>query len=30
LWEAPTAMPVDDKIYRWDEDTTSWVEVTQE
>jgi len=30
LWEAPTPMPVDDKIYRWDEDTTSWVEVTQE
>ena len=30
LWEAPTAMPVDDKFYRWDEDTTSWVEVTQE
>jgi hypothetical protein len=30
LWEAPTPMPVDDKIYRWDEDTTSWVEVTIE
>jgi hypothetical protein len=30
LWEAPTAMPVDDKFYRWDEDTTSWVELTQE
>ncbi len=30
LWEAPTAMPVDDKFYRWDEATTSWVEVTQE
>jgi hypothetical protein len=27
LWEAPTAMPVDDKFYRWDEDTTSWVEI---
>jgi hypothetical protein len=26
-WEAPTPMPVDDKFYRWDEDTTSWVEV---
>jgi hypothetical protein len=30
LWEAPTAMPVDDKLYSWDEATTSWVEVTQE
>ena len=30
LWEAPTAMPVDDKIYRWDEETTSWVELTLE
>ena len=27
LWEAPTARPDDDKIYNWDEDTTSWVEV---
>jgi hypothetical protein len=27
LWQAPTAMPVDDKFYRWDEDTTSWVEI---
>ena len=27
LWEAPTPMPVDDKFYRWDEDTTAWVEV---
>ena len=26
-WEAPTPMPTDDKVYRWDEDTTSWVEV---
>jgi hypothetical protein len=30
LWEAPTPMPVDDKIYRWDEETTSWVELTLE
>ena len=30
LWEAPTAMPVDDKFYRWDEETTSWVELTLE
>jgi hypothetical protein len=27
FWNAPTPMPVDDKFYRWDEDTTSWVEV---
>jgi hypothetical protein len=26
-WQAPTPMPTDDKFYRWDEDTTSWVEV---
>ena len=26
-WEAPVAMPTDDKMYTWDEDTTSWVEV---
>jgi len=25
-WEAPTPMPTDDKLYRWDEATTSWVE----
>lgn len=30
LWQAPVAMPTDDKIYTWNEDTTSWVElVTQ-
>lgn len=28
LWEAPTPMPVDDKIYSWNEDSLSWVEVT--
>ena len=27
LWEAPTPCPQDGKIYRWDEPTTSWVEV---
>lgn len=27
LWEAPVEKPNDDKVYRWDEDTTSWVEV---
>jgi hypothetical protein len=26
-WEAPVAMPTDGKQYRWDEATTSWVEV---
>jgi hypothetical protein len=26
-WQAPTPMPVDDKFYRWDEDTTAWVEI---
>ena len=24
-WTAPVAMPIDDKRYRWDELTTSWV-----
>jgi len=28
IWEAPTPMPTDGKIYNWDEATTSWVEVT--
>lgn len=27
-WDAPTPMPNDGKFYRWDEATTSWVEVT--
>ena len=27
LWEAPTPMPQDGKMYSWDEATTSWVEV---
>ena len=27
LWNAPTPMPTDDKKYRWDEPTTSWIEV---
>ena len=25
-WTAPTPMPTDGKMYRWDEPTTSWVE----
>jgi len=29
LWDAPTAMPTDGKMYTWDENTTSWVEITQ-
>ena len=28
LWDAPTAMPDDGKQYFWNEETTSWVEVT--
>ena len=27
LWEAPTPMPQDGKLYRWDEATTSWKEI---
>jgi hypothetical protein len=27
LWEAPTPMPDDGKLYNWDEETTSWKEV---
>jgi hypothetical protein len=26
-WEAPVAYPDDEKMYTWDEATTSWVEV---
>ena len=25
-WEAPIPYPTDNKIYRWDEQTTSWIE----
>lgn len=28
LWEAPVPYPTDGKEYRWDEATTSWIEVT--
>ena len=28
LWSPPVAMPTDDKMYRWDEPTTAWIEVT--
>jgi hypothetical protein len=27
LWESPVPMPTDGKMYTWDEETTSWVEV---
>lgn len=27
LWNAPVPYPSDGKNYRWDEDTTSWIEV---
>jgi hypothetical protein len=27
LWNAPVAYPTDGKIYTWNEDTTSWVEI---
>jgi len=27
LWEAPVAMPDDDKRYQWDEATISWKEI---
>ena len=30
FWEAPTAMPNDGKIYRWNEDNISWDEVISE
>lgn len=26
-WDAPVARPDDGKVYRWDEETTAWVEV---
>ena len=28
LWEAPTPMPDDGKMYSWDEETTKWTEIT--
>ena len=27
LWDAPVAMPTDGKIYKWNEETVSWVEL---
>lgn len=29
LWNAPTPMPTDGKIYQWDEATTAWKELTE-
>ena len=26
-WDAPTPMPIDEKKYSWDEETTSWKEL---
>jgi hypothetical protein len=28
LWNAPTPMPTDEKLYRWNEELLSWDEVT--
>jgi len=27
VWDPPTPMPSDGKLYRWDEDTLAWVEL---
>ena len=29
LWNAPTPMPTDGKLYQWDEATKSWTELAQ-
>jgi hypothetical protein len=29
LWNAPVARPADDKRYRWNEDTLSWIETEE-
>jgi len=28
LWQAPTPRPSDGKMYTWDEDTLSWIDIT--
>ena len=28
LWDAPVEMPTDGKIYKWDEDTLSWKDIS--
>lgn len=30
LWEAPTPMPTDGKLYNWDEESLSWIEIPTE
>ena len=30
IWEAPVSYPNDEKIYSWDEETTSWVPINNE
>ena len=30
LWDSPVPYPTDGLMYDWDEDTTSWVETTEE
>jgi len=30
LWEAPVALPTNDKDYTWDEATLSWIEIPTE
>lgn len=27
-WESPTPMPIDDKLYSWNEEQLAWVELT--
>lgn len=29
LWDAPVPMPEDGKVYTWDEETLSWIEVIE-
>ncbi len=29
VWQPPTPYPDDGPVYEWDEDTTSWVEITE-
>ena len=29
LWEAPVPMPTDGKLYRWNEEIISWVQIEQ-
>lgn len=28
LWVSPVPLPGDDRSYRWDEDSTTWIEIT--